>query len=163
MYLLNERKVYKGFDYNVCMDDVDRSIVNVLEENARLSFRKIAEMVGTTAATVSARIAEMERKGIIKKYTVLVDHEQLGMITLLLMINADVGRMRDVLERMVQLNGVSCVLRVTGDYDVVALVRCSGHKGARDLLDFIKGIDGVRSVTSQVVLETVKESLCVKV
>lgn len=52
------------------MDDIDRSIVNVLQENSRLSFRKIAELIGVTAATVSARVQSMEQKGIIKKFTV---------------------------------------------------------------------------------------------
>ncbi|MBU7028885.1 MAG: hypothetical protein HXS48_18260 [Theionarchaea archaeon] len=55
------------------------------------------------------------------------------------------------------------MLRVMGGFDLVALVRCDGHKGARTLLDMIKSIARVRHVESQIVLETIQEGLCVKV
>ena len=145
------------------MDDIDRSILNVLQDNARLSYRKIAEKIGTTAATVSSRVQEMETKGIIKKYTVLLDYDKLSKVTLLLTVNADVSKIYRVTEEIQKFVEVCCILRVTGSFDLVALVRCDGHQGACELLDNISSIDGVRNVTSQVVLETIQESLCVRV
>lgn len=144
------------------MDDIDRSILNILQENSRMSFRKIAENIGVTAATVSARVQNMERKGVIRKYTVLLDYDQLDKITLLVTVDADLSQIDDVISKIVGFHEVCCVLRVTGGFDLVALVRCDGHKGARAFLDKMKSITGVRNVDSQVVLETIQESLCVK-
>ena len=144
------------------MDDMNKLILNVLQENARLSYRKIAEKIGTTAATISARVQEMETEGIIKKYTVLLDYDKLSKVTLLLTVDADASKIGGVTEKIVQVPEVCCVLRVTGPFDLVALVRCDGHRGARQLLDIINSIEGVRNVTSHVVLETIQESLCVR-
>ena len=143
------------------MDDTDRRILNVLQENARLSFRKIAENIGTTAATVSSRVQDMEENGIIKQYTVLLDYDKLGKDTLLLTVDVDLSQIDAVVKTVVALPEVCCILRVTGTFDLVLLVRCDGHTGARALLDSIKSIEGVRAVKSQMVLETIQEKLCV--
>lgn len=160
---MNERKVYKGFDYRIYMDDIEKSILNVLQENSRLSFRKIAEKIGVTAATVSARVEDLERKGIIKKYTVLLDYDKLGKVTLLVTVDVDLSKIDAIFQELVELPQVCCVLRVTGACDLVVLLRCDGHRGARRVLDTIQSMEGVRNVASQIVLETILESLCVKV
>jgi Lrp/AsnC family transcriptional regulator for asnA, asnC and gidA len=144
------------------MDEIDRSILNVLQDNSRLSFRKIAQKIGVTAATVSARVSDMENKGIIKKYTVLLDYDQLDKETLLITVDADLSRIDDIVQVMAEFPEICCVLRVTGNFDLVALVRCDGHKGARKVLTGIKSIPGVRMVNSQMVLQTIQETLCVR-
>jgi Lrp/AsnC family transcriptional regulator for asnA, asnC and gidA len=145
------------------MDKLERNILNVLQENSRLSFRKIAERIGTTAATVSSRINDMEEKGIIRKYTVLLDFDQLHKITLLLTIDTDLSVIDAVQNQLSALKEVCCVLRVTGDFDLAVLVRCDSRKDAGTLLHTIHNIEGVRDIASQVVLETIKETLCVEV
>ncbi|MBU7030958.1 MAG: Lrp/AsnC family transcriptional regulator [Theionarchaea archaeon] len=145
------------------MDELERNILNILQENSRLSFRKIAEKIGTTAATVSSRVEDLEKKGIIKKYTVLLDYDQLNKITLLLTIDTDLSVIDDVVARLSELKEVCCVLRVTGDFDLVVLVRCDSRRDAGLLLHTIHDIEGVRDIASQVVLETIKETLCVEV
>jgi Lrp/AsnC family transcriptional regulator for asnA, asnC and gidA len=159
---LNNRKIYKGFGYRISMDDIDRRIINVLQENSRLSFRKIAQHTGVTTATVSARVQELEKKGVIKKYTVLLDYDLLEKVTLLVMVDADLSKIAEVAESVGSLDEVCCVLRVTGRPDLVVLVRCNGHKSAGEFLDTLESIEGVRDAASQVVLETMKEGLCVK-
>jgi DNA-binding Lrp family transcriptional regulator len=144
------------------MDEIDRSILNVLQDNSRLSFRKIAQKIGVTAATVSARVSDMEDRGIIRKYTVLLDYDQLDKETLLITVDADLSRIDEIVQVIMELPEICCVLRVTGNFDLVALVRCDGHEGARKVLNDIKSIPGVRMVNSQMVLQTLQETLCVR-
>lgn len=160
--MVNNRKTYKGFDFISYMDEIDRSILNVLQDNSRLSFRKIAQTIGVTAATVSARVSDMENRGIIKKYTVLLDYDHLDKETLLITVDADLSQIDDIVKTMVGLPEICCLLRVTGAFDLVALVRCDGHEGARHLLNHLKSIPGVRMVNSQMVLQTLQEDLCVR-
>lgn len=143
------------------MDELDRHILNVLQENSRLSFRKIANAVGSTAATVSSRVQIMEKEGVIKKYTVLLDFDVLDMLTLLVTVNADLSYIDEIVETICNMREVCCVLRVTGNSDLAVLVRCENRKNARTFLDQLYKISGVTTVNSQIVLDTIQEELCV--
>ncbi|MGD2248654.1 MAG: Lrp/AsnC family transcriptional regulator [Candidatus Methanofastidiosia archaeon] len=143
------------------MDELDRRILNVLQENSRLSFRKIAEAIGSTAATVSSRVKTMEEKGIIKKYTVLLDYDVLDMVTLLVTVHANLSHIDEITEAICGMREVCCVLRVTGSSDLAVLVRCENRKTASMLLDKLYTVPGITSVNSQIVLDTLQEGLCV--
>ena len=60
------------------LDDTDRSIIEVLERDARTSLRRIAEEVGVSLGTVSNRVKKLEEKAIIKGYRVILDSEKVG-------------------------------------------------------------------------------------
>jgi Lrp/AsnC family leucine-responsive transcriptional regulator len=46
-------------------DELDRKILMILQRDARLSFRKIAEQIGITTATVSGRVRRLEGRGLL--------------------------------------------------------------------------------------------------
>ena len=60
------------------LDDTDRSIIEVLERDARTSLRRIAEEVGVSLGTVSNRVKKLEVKAVIKGYRVILDSEKVG-------------------------------------------------------------------------------------
>ena len=55
------------------LDETDLSILRVLQHNARATVREIAEEVHLSATPVHERIKRMEREGVIKQYTILID------------------------------------------------------------------------------------------
>ena len=60
------------------LDDTDRSIIEVLERDARTSLRRIAEEVDVSLGTVSNRVKKLEENGVIKDYRVILDSEKVG-------------------------------------------------------------------------------------
>ncbi|RZD34225.1 MAG: hypothetical protein CXT72_06610, partial [Methanobacteriota archaeon] len=60
------------------LDDTDRSIIKVLEADARTSLRKISEIVGVSLGTVSNRVKRLEGSGVIQGYSVILNHEKTG-------------------------------------------------------------------------------------
>lgn len=60
------------------LDQLDVRIVGLLQEDARLSFREIAERVGSTTPTVSARVRALEDIGLLQGYRAQLDHSVLG-------------------------------------------------------------------------------------
>jgi len=60
------------------LDDLDRAILRLLQEDARRSFRRLAEMADCTAPTVAARVRRMEDLGVIQGYTVRLDPDVFG-------------------------------------------------------------------------------------
>lgn len=61
------------------IDEIDIQILKELNWNCRIQVKKLAQIVHLTAPAVSARIANMEDQGIIKKYTLELDLEKVGL------------------------------------------------------------------------------------
>lgn len=60
------------------LDDVDKAILNLLQENSRIFHKDIAEKLHKSVNAIYARIRQLETLGYIKKYTVIVDHKKVG-------------------------------------------------------------------------------------
>ena len=56
------------------MDDVDRAIIHLIKKNAKAKMQDIGEKVHLTGQAVSNRISRLEKLGIIKGYSVVLDN-----------------------------------------------------------------------------------------
>ncbi|TWI60039.1 Lrp/AsnC family transcriptional regulator [Halalkalibacter nanhaiisediminis] len=61
------------------IDDIDRMILDELHINSRLSMSEIGRRVNLSSPSVTERVRQMESFGIIKKYTLEIDYEKLGL------------------------------------------------------------------------------------
>ena len=64
---------------NTELDAIDRRILAVLQENARVSNVELAEASGISASPCWRRVRELERTGVISRYVTLVDPAAVGM------------------------------------------------------------------------------------
>ena len=102
------------------MDDIDRKILKLLQANARMSLKTIAEKTFLSSPAVSARIERLEKDGIIAGYHAFVDPMKLG-YHILAFINLDVVP-EDKPKFYAYANDVPNVLEcncVTGDYSML--------------------------------------------
>ncbi len=61
------------------MDKIDRDIVRLLEEDARMSFAELGTRVGLSKTPCWQRVRELERRGLIRGYRTELDAESLGL------------------------------------------------------------------------------------
>ncbi|MGX1195150.1 DNA-binding Lrp family transcriptional regulator [Metabacillus sp. SLBN-84] len=61
------------------IDSIDRKIIDELSKNSRLSMSELGRRINLSSPSVTERVRQMESFGIIKKYTVEVDYEKLGL------------------------------------------------------------------------------------
>ncbi|KUO42763.1 MAG: AsnC family transcriptional regulator [Hadesarchaea archaeon YNP_N21] len=144
------------------VDEVDLKIIEMLERDARTSFREIAKELKISEATVYNRVKRMQEEGIIKGYSVKVDPSKLGLdLSAVIGLRVAGGHLVEVEQEISKLKEVCCVYDVTGDYDAVIIAR---FRSRSDLNKFIKNVLSnpyvERSVT-HVVLNTVKEDFTV--
>ena len=57
------------------MDEIDIKIVRILQEDSRSSPKYIADKVGRSVRPVQERIKRLERSGVIRNFTIEIDHE----------------------------------------------------------------------------------------
>lgn len=160
----NEEEFKLEHDSHHKVDEVDRKIIRLLQEDARKSFNKIADSLGIAVGTAYNRVKNLEDTGILKGYTILLDSARLGYgLTSLILIQADGSYLPEVEAQLAALDEVICIYDITGDYDVAVVARFK-DRGA--LNNFIKGalkMPHVSKTVTNVVLNVVKEDFRVKV
>ena len=140
------------------LDDLDRSILEELNVDARRSHREIAHHLKVSPTTVSARIARLESQGVIRGYIPVLDDEQLGWDLWAAMgIRISKGRLREVEERLARDPRAYAIYDVTGENDALLIGRFHDR---RDLDRFVKHAlldPHVERTNTQFVLNRVKE------
>lgn len=145
------------------MDNVDFQIINLLQEDCRLSFNKIANKLGISAGTAFNHVKNLEKNGILKSYTVKIDPSKVGYsLTAIVLIQIEGGHLQDVEDKIANLPHVTAVYDVTGDYNAVVITK---FKDGADLNTFIKNlltIPHVRRTVTNVALSVIKEDYRIK-
>ena len=140
------------------MDDIDKKIIKVLEDDARTSLRKISELVDVSLGTVSNRVKRMEKNGIIRGYSVILDPDKIGWeLNVVIGLRIQKGRLIEIQERIAKDSRVHGVYDVTGDFDSMVIAKAKNRKDLDDLSKNVLSIDGVERSITHLVLNTVKE------
>jgi len=141
------------------LDDTDRAIITVLQRDARLSLRTIAEEVGVAQGTVSNRVKRLESFGIIRGYSVDLDPALVGWsMTVVIGIRIVKGRLMEIQNKIAEDPRVHAVYDVTGDYDSMVIARARDRHDLNDFTKTVLSLDGIERSYTHLVLNSVKEA-----
>ena len=137
------------------VDDVDRRIIEALQQNGRESFRGIAARVGVSEATVRARYRRLTSEGILQVVGV-TNPLGLGFEQALVGVKTS-GSPSTVADELSQWPEVDYVVVTAGQFDVVVEVVASGRTEMLHLTNRIRALDGVVSTETFLYLEMWKQ------
>jgi DNA-binding Lrp family transcriptional regulator len=145
------------------VDDIDRKIMRLLQEDARKSFNKIADSLGIAVGTAYNRVKSLEDRGILKGYTIMLDSAKLGYgLTALILIEAEGRYLPEVEKELSKLDEVICIYDITGDYDVAVVARFKDRSSLNNFIKSALKMPHVTRTVTNVVLNVVKEDFRVK-
>lgn len=138
-------------------DATDANIVEQLRLNGRANNQQIAEKLGLTATTVSARIKRMEDANQLRVVAVS-DFAAYGFNVLLrISVGVDGRPASEVASDLSALPEVFAAHMVTGRSDIDMLVALHDFKDLSEfLLDKLSGVRGIRSMTPAAVVDIIK-------
>ena len=140
------------------LDEIDRALLLLLNEDARVSHRALARTLGIAQGTVSNRVRRLEETGVIQGYRVALNPAQMGWsMTIMAGLRIQKGRMIDVQQKISADSRVFAVYDVTGDWDSIVLARVRDRADLDNLTKTGFTLDGVARSYTHVVLNTVKE------
>jgi len=140
------------------LNETDMKILQVLLEDARFSSRQIAKRVGVSVGTVLSRIKRMEEDGLIKGYSVLMDHEKLGFeLTVVMEITVSKGRLVEMENEIAKISNVCCVYDVTGLTDAFLIAKFKSREELGRFTKRLLALPYIERTNTHVVLTTVKE------
>ena len=144
------------------VDQTDVQILRALLSDARLSYRRVAERCGISAATAMTRIKKLEKMGVIEGYTLRIDHEKLGYdITTIteLTIAKGENRLMNVEKGISNCPGVCSLYNITGSADGVVVAKFRNRTELSKFTKKLLSIDGVERTNTHIVLSTIKEDI----
>jgi Lrp/AsnC family transcriptional regulator for asnA, asnC and gidA len=139
------------------LDTIDKTILNKLQQDARMPFSKIAAGLGISEATVRYRVKQLEKRSIIKTYTTLLNAANVGFSTTgIMMVKLDSEKFDSAADKISELPETYHVFQNTGEYDIISVVhtRDLGHLG--ELRKKVQTIPGVREVTVSAATRIIK-------
>jgi len=146
------------------VDDIDIQIINLLQEDSRLSFNKIARELGISVGTAYNRIKSLEDRGVLKGYTVIVDPVKVGYsLTAIILIQAEGKHLLDVENEVSKIDNVISVYDITGDFDIAVIARFKDRSSLNNFIKSLLSMPYVKRTVTNVVLNVVKEDLRIKV
>ncbi len=140
------------------LDDTDVKIIKNLVSDARLSSRQIAKKSNVSIGTVLTRIKRMEKEGIVKGYSALIDHEKIGyQLTAITEITVSKGRLLEVENEIARMPNVCCVYDVTGVTDAYIVAKFKSREELSTFAKRLLALPYVERTNTHVVLTTIKE------
>jgi DNA-binding Lrp family transcriptional regulator len=141
------------------INGIDIKILKLLAKNARLTYKELAEILGTTRQRISRRMDRLERNGIIQKYTVIPNYDALGYVHVILGITVKPSaNIDEIIPILVEDENIKIVERALGSHNLV--VHIVGPKDMKELEKIInevsKKIPGIDKLDITFVTETVK-------
>ncbi len=157
-------KTGKKPEATLSLDEVDRKILALLQENARISFRDIADAVGVSVGTVHNRIKKLETLNIIKRYTTLFDPYKLGFeLTALILIQVDGAHIIEVEQEIAKHSEVCGVYDITGDFDILVIARFRTREELNSFIKSILKLPHIKRTVTSIALNIVKEDFKLRI
>ncbi|NTV23598.1 MAG: Lrp/AsnC family transcriptional regulator [Nanoarchaeota archaeon] len=105
------------------LDKQDTKILEVLQDDSRLTSREISELTGIRPSTVHSRIKRLKDKGVIEKFTVKTNNSMLGKEFIVYLL---IAASKEIPNKVFADSRIEEVYGITGEYDLIIKCRFSG-------------------------------------
>ncbi|MDF2649549.1 MAG: AsnC family transcriptional regulator [Paenibacillus sp.] len=140
------------------LDHIDKVILQHLTENGRISYAELGRIVDMTRAAVRDRINALVEKGIIDKFTVIINPRKAGKtLSLFFDIEVEWNKLLSIVDYLTQVDNVTNVYQMSGkpSLHVHALMDDQAHM--EEFVQQLRPIDGIVSIKTEILLTRFKE------
>ena len=141
------------------IDIIDAKILEVLQENARISYSELSKKINLSLSAVSDRLKKLEAGGIISQYTAILDPVSLDReLQAYMMINVDsTGNLDELFEVIESADEVLEAHFVAGDFDYILKIATRNTSTLAALVNRIKAVKTVKRTETTVILTDLKQ------
>ena len=140
------------------MDVIDVKILEVLQDNSRVSISELSKKVSLSLSAVSERLKKLENSNIISKYTVILDPKLMGKdLSVFISIGLEsTSQAPAFLEFIQQEPEVLECHYITGEYDYLLKVTTANTHSLEQIMNRIKSFQGIKRTQTNVIMSTTK-------
>ncbi|GAB4363100.1 MAG: Lrp/AsnC family transcriptional regulator [Oricola sp.] len=153
---------------NTGLDKIDRKILALLQDDARLTNNDIADRIHLSPSQCSRRRARLEREGLIAGYHARIDREKAGFglvnfisVTLATHNRNNAARFAELMARLPEVQEAHAL---TGEMDYILRVVTRDLRGLSDFVnETLLPHEAVQNVKTSIVLQTLKDTSAVPI
>lgn len=150
------------------IDHIDKQILNLLQQNARITNVDLASKIGISPPAMLERVKRLEKGNYIKKYSAVINPDKVGKnIIALISVWLSAHQLSSIDSFTKQINKFDEVLEcyhIAGEEDFILKIISSSIKDVEEfLLKKLTKIPGVSKVNTKFVLSTVKYETIIKI
>jgi Lrp/AsnC family transcriptional regulator for asnA, asnC and gidA len=148
----------KKLGERIQIDSTDIRILKILQEDSHISYRRLAKKMGISGVMASARVKNLEERGFIEGYIPLLDPAKLGYdLTTVIFIQIEGDYLKNLANELAQMANVIAVYEVTGEFDVVAVVKLKDRESLNSLIKDLLLSPHIKKTVTNIALGVVKE------
>ena len=137
------------------MDEIDRRLVALLRQNARLPVATLASKLGVSRGTVTNRLRKLEDAQIIVGYTLqLRPDAEPAAIRAWMGVQIEGNRTREVIASLLGEPGVSALHDTNGRWDLLAELRAASMPDLSAVLERVRLVKGILTTETSILLAT---------
>ena len=142
------------------LDDIDKRIIEMLQEDSRKPFVEIAKELGLSDPTIHGRVKKLQEAGVIEKFTAVLAPAKVEKgIAAFVEINVKPDSIEEVIGNLGEIEEILEIHETFGDYDLIAKLRAKTNEDLRDLVAReIRTIPHIVNTKVTTVLKTRKEA-----
>lgn len=143
------------------IQQVDRQLLNALQEDGRISNQDLAERAAMSASACWRRVRALEEGGVIERYTALVNPEAIGLafhaMVHVVLSRHQAGHVENFIQAVMTRPEVLDCFATTGDADYHLRIRCRDLASYNAFLEeFMFSLEGVSTVKTNLILRQLK-------
>ena len=140
------------------MDGIDNKIIDLLQEDGRMSYSEIAKKVDLTRTAVKNRIFALEKQGIIAGYRAVIHPQNAPkMITFVINVETTAEKFEQTKAQFGKFDEMLTVVQTTGKCRLMAICVAPDVKTMRDFIDCVyQKMEGITSIDVHAVLDVIK-------
>ncbi len=138
--------------------DLDRKLIEVLRDDARLSIRSLARRLSVSPSTVGKRLDALLERGVITGFVPTLDYKKLGYgLVAITKIKARGEALPTIVEALSNDRHLSHVYEITGEFDVLVIGRFRDESEMNREIKRLLSLPGIEGTNTSIVLSTAKE------
>jgi len=150
------------------LDHIDKQIIEILQEKGRITNNDLARKIGLTTTPTLERVKRLEREGIIKGYSALIDRDSVDRgLTVFCSVKLSVHEMGEMVEfsnHVADIPEILACYNTTGEYDYLLHVVVKDTKAYEKFMRTkLTRLPGMERIHTSIVLSVLKENLKIKV
>ena len=147
----------------ITLDSKDLAILNLLQQNARITVKEIADKIHLSTTPIHERIKRMEASGVIKQYATLLDHSKVkkGLMVICYVSLKEHNKNAGVkfIKAILSMNEVIECYNISGEFDFMLKVVCEDMNAYYDFhVNKLSQVENMGHVQSVFVIGIIKQT-----
>jgi len=129
----------------ITIDDLDKRIIEILQQDGRISFADLSRKLNTAEATIRFRVKRLEDHRIITHFAAVVDPTKVGLgVSGAILLKIDPAHLEQACKQLTTFGETVYLFQSTGEYDIVSVVFAHDLTHFNEVIKRTKMIEGVK-------------------